>query len=82
MPLLHIAANYAINLIETVEIKMTRIDDGFTTYNVLRNNGVYGSETSLVHTFKTRFDADCYAELQNKNISDDEPVCFFVEVVY
>jgi hypothetical protein len=24
MPLLHIAANYAINLIETVEIKMTR----------------------------------------------------------
>lgn len=82
MPLLHIAANYAINLIETVENKMTRTNDNFTTYNVLRNNGVYGSETDLVRTFKTRFDADCYAELQNKNISDDEPVCFFVEVIY
>ena len=60
---------------------MIRTNDGFTTYNVLRNNGVYGSDTSLVHTFKTRFDADCYAEFQNKNISNDEPVYFFVEVV-
>jgi hypothetical protein len=53
-----------------------------TTYNVLRNNGVYGNPADLVHSFKSRFDADCYAEYQNKNISDDEPVFFFVEVSY
>jgi hypothetical protein len=61
---------------------MTQLNDGFTTYNVIRNNGVYGSQADLVHTFKTRFDADCYAERQNKNISDDEPVFFYVEVAY
>jgi hypothetical protein len=53
-----------------------------TTYNVLRNNGVYGNETNLVHTFNTRFEADCYAELKNKTISNDEPVYFYVEISY
>lgn len=61
---------------------MTHLNDGFTTYNVLRNNGVYGNDTNLVHTFKNRFDADCYAELKNKTTSDDEPVFFYVEVAY
>ena len=55
-------------------------NDKFKNYNVVRNNGVHGFPSDLVRTFKTRFDADCYAELQNKNISDDEPVFFFVEV--
>ena len=61
---------------------MTKVNDGFTKYNVLRNNGVYGSESVLVHTFNTRFDAECYADSQNKFASDDEPVCFYVEVAY
>lgn len=60
---------------------MTKLNNGFTTYNVLRNSGVYGNDTNLVRTFSTRFDADCYAEYQNKNMSDDEPVFFYVEVV-
>ena len=53
-----------------------------TTYNVLRNNGVYGNDTNLVRTFNTRFDADCYAELLNKETSYDEPRFFYVEVSY
>ena len=60
---------------------MTKLNNGFTTYNVLRDSGVYGNDTNLVRTFNTRFEADCYAEYQNKNMSDDEPVCFYVEVV-
>jgi hypothetical protein len=61
---------------------LTQENEMTTTYNVLRNNGVYGNSADLVHSFKSRFDADCYAEYKNKNISDDEPVFFFVEVSY
>ena len=61
---------------------MTTLNNGFNTYNVLRNNGVYGSQTDLVHTFKSSFDAYCYAESLNKNTSNDEPVYFYVEVAY
>lgn len=58
---------------------MTTQNNDFTTYNVLRNNGVYGNDTNLVHTFKSRFDADCYAEKLNKQTDSDEPVYFYVE---
>ena len=51
-----------------------------TNYNVLRNTGVYGNDANLVRTFNTRFEADCYAELLNKETSYDEPVNFYVEV--
>lgn len=51
-----------------------------TTYNVLRDTGVYGNDTNLVRTFNTRFEADCYAENSNKANSYDEPVNFYVEV--
>ena len=56
--------------------------DKLKKYNVVRNNGIHGSEADLVHSFKTRFEAECYAESKNKNISNDEPVFFYVEVAF